>query len=652
MGRLLYTTLDASQREIRLLRVLPAAADDEDAIHCELSVHRLNHGGGGTTTPYKALSYVWGPEPGPGQPTTTTTAAKTTLTVNNAVIPARENLISALQAFRRGGGGGGGGYIWVDAVCINQDDREEKKTQIPLMCDIYGLAAQTLIWLGAAEGDSDLAMDTLDKLSPKDFEGVRFGEEQGRRWRAIMALLQRPWCKSSLSSVDLLAVIDGEVDFFSFQTTPGTRTWIVQEVFLSPKPIAWCGDRSFPFERFVTLKELYEASYWESQEKWLAYLLFQNVPFTSCLSNWNITKTQLARGGDAIFSWIATTSHRLECTEPLDRIYGVLGMCYRENREAIVADYDRQLRDVIIDVVVRSLPTLDLLFLSFVGPEDARSQELGLPTWVPDVTALDMTQRVNSARSPAHMFDASLGAYHPAWATLFGNSPLLSAAESGTPFSVSREKELLCLYGCLCDIITYADAMPLVPQYTGYDTELAAENKAQRARVTIETFRKWEPLAVAAGGTTPGGVDVYASLPGGRKEAFWRSLSCDSAVRGERPLPGDYGERYETLVAHDDGFEPMKNDWVRSYGVHAVAKCHNKSLFLTHRGRIGVGVRGAKKDDVVVIARGGTVPYVVRRVGDGTFRFVGEAYVHGVTDGEAVEEAAALGWPIIPFLLR
>lgn len=208
---LLYTALDASKREIRLLRVLPTPSDgstgatrdddDQNIIHCELGVHQLNHDRG--TTPYTALSYVWGPEP--CEPSTTTAAGEEKrLSVNNEVIRARESLFSALQAFRRGRQGGG--YIWVDAVCINQGDHEEKKTQIPLMGDIYGLAAQTLIWLGAAEGDSDLAMDTLDALDPNDFEGVCFSEEQGRRWRAVMSLLQRSWCKCLSRPVRLLTL--------------------------------------------------------------------------------------------------------------------------------------------------------------------------------------------------------------------------------------------------------------------------------------------------------------------------------------------------------------------------------------------------------------------------------------------------------------
>lgn len=180
----LYTTLDISKREIRLLRVLPsndsAEADNANPpICCELSVHRLNYS---STTPYTALSYSWGPE---------LTTPKM-LTVNGEAIPARKNLLSALHAFRRRGDVG---YVWVDAVCINQDDHEEKKTQIPLMGDIYGLAVQTIIWLGATEGDSDVAMDTLDSLGPGDFEVTRFSEAQCRRWRAVMALLQRSWCK-------------------------------------------------------------------------------------------------------------------------------------------------------------------------------------------------------------------------------------------------------------------------------------------------------------------------------------------------------------------------------------------------------------------------------------------------------------------------
>lgn len=187
----IYTILDPSEREIRLLKVLP----DEDApnpeqnsslVRCELSVHCLDQD---SPPSYTALSYVWGP------PTTMSGSGDDTLVVNGEATPARTNLLSALRAFRKRKDTT---YLWVDAVCINQDDLEEKMTQIQLMGDIYSLAERTVIWLGPSEDDSDVAMDLLRDLDGKDIESPRFEEQRGS-WKAVRLLLQRSWCKQSLS---------------------------------------------------------------------------------------------------------------------------------------------------------------------------------------------------------------------------------------------------------------------------------------------------------------------------------------------------------------------------------------------------------------------------------------------------------------------
>lgn len=211
----------------------------------------------------------------------------------------------------------------------------------------------------------------------------------------------------------------------------------------------------------MKLKELSDASYWKEQEKWRDTMLFQSVPFTSCLSNWKITKRQLARGGDSPFSWVTTTSTNLECTVLHDKIYGVLGMCFPEDRAAIKPDYNRPLRDVVIDVVLGSFKTSGFLFLSFVGPEE--NKKLDLPSWVPDLTALDSTQHLPSEREARHSFKAFLDPTDPAWATVFGKSKL-SPNEAELTCLWNREKEVFYLYGCLCDIIIYADPMPHVPE--------------------------------------------------------------------------------------------------------------------------------------------------------------------------------------------
>lgn len=437
----------------------------------------------------------------------------------------------------------------------------------------------------------------------------------------------------------------------------GTRVWILQEAFLSRSPVARCGDKDMPFERFVRLKELTDASYWKEQDKWRDNMLFQSVPFTSCLSNWKITKVQLAQGGDSPFSWVTTTSMNLECTVPHDKIYGVLGMCQPEDRAAIKPDYNRPLREVIIDVVLGSLKSSGLLFLSYVGP--AENKKLDLPSWAPDLTALDGTQRLPSAREGRHNFRAFLSPTDPAWETLFASSNL-SPEVAELSCDWNRGRDVFHLYGCLCDVITSADPMPHVPEYKGYDAAVAAETKRTRVNATVETFRRWEALALPA---SPG-PDAYAGQPGGRRSAFWRTLSCDGLVFGERPLAEDFEGRFEALLGRRApppgswpdgqaaGEEPMRNNWVREYGVPAVAKCVNKSLVLTTMGRVGLAVRGAREGDLVVIARGGKVPYVIRRLPGSEFSFVGEAYLHGIMDGEAVAEAARQGWNMIRFPLR
>jgi len=67
-----------------------------------------------------------------------------------------------------------------------------------------------------------------------------------------------------------------------------------------------------------------------------------------------------------------------------------------------------------------------------------------------------------------------------------------------------------------------------------------------------------------------------------------------------------------------------------------VQACVNRRFFVTKNGLMGVGPDGMKEGDIIGILFGGRVPYVLRPVGDG-FRFVGECYVSGLMNGEAVQ---------------
>jgi hypothetical protein len=52
--------------------------------------------------------------------------------------------------------------LWIDAVCINQDDKAERASQILLMSDIYSFAELTYVWLGICDSAIQLAISTLE----------------------------------------------------------------------------------------------------------------------------------------------------------------------------------------------------------------------------------------------------------------------------------------------------------------------------------------------------------------------------------------------------------------------------------------------------------------------------------------------------------
>jgi hypothetical protein len=55
-------------------------------------------------------------------------------------------------------------YFWIDAICIDQNDKNDKNKQVPLMGDIYSSAIQVIAWLWSPSDDSDQAINFTDRL--------------------------------------------------------------------------------------------------------------------------------------------------------------------------------------------------------------------------------------------------------------------------------------------------------------------------------------------------------------------------------------------------------------------------------------------------------------------------------------------------------
>ena len=169
-----YSSLLPGPNSIRLLRLMPHE-DKTAPIQCQLVDYSLQESGGGAHL-YEALSYVWG-DPKETLP----------ISIDKYDLPVTVNLYAALsrlrdRCFER--------IMWVDAVCINQANENEKGHQVQSMAKIYGQADRVIVWLGKAADDSDQALEDIRVAAEGEFTNSSNNEKSQK---AILKLLKRPW---------------------------------------------------------------------------------------------------------------------------------------------------------------------------------------------------------------------------------------------------------------------------------------------------------------------------------------------------------------------------------------------------------------------------------------------------------------------------
>lgn len=153
------------------------------------------------TEQYDALSYCWSSRDAPCE-----------IILQNERYLVTRNLFQALQQIRRSSVGTA--VVWIDALCINQLDVEERNFQVDIMHKIYERAATTVIWLGPGTEASDFTMEMLSlrdgsmKTHP-DFE----------------ALIK------NLNEGDSLRFFEGMKDLYTCEYW--SRVWIMQELYCS-----------------------------------------------------------------------------------------------------------------------------------------------------------------------------------------------------------------------------------------------------------------------------------------------------------------------------------------------------------------------------------------------------------------------------------
>jgi hypothetical protein len=133
---------------------------------------------------YEALSYVWGEE-----------SSQYFVWLAGYRHRVTENLHRALYQLRPSSGHR---TLWIDALCINQKDNEERNEQVQKMRNIYSQATKVVVWLGASYENSIDAFALLEDIRKNigDKERVRTILEDSTRIqqiRGVMSLFQRDY---------------------------------------------------------------------------------------------------------------------------------------------------------------------------------------------------------------------------------------------------------------------------------------------------------------------------------------------------------------------------------------------------------------------------------------------------------------------------
>jgi ankyrin repeat protein len=215
MERFTYSPIDLEGPTSRLLQLHRGFGSN--SIRCTLFDAWLDPE---IVIPYEALSYTWGG-----------TDKTAIIEVNGRHLAVTANLYSALKHLRLQEEDR---IMWIDAVCINQEDPEERGHQVKYMAKIYKLAERVVIWLGQSTIGSDLLMDCMKGLQQMSIDyACHDWKSSDPRWQQMWSEVRPINRDAENQAVEALL----RRDWF-------TRIWVLQEVAFARVAIVVCGSMS------------------------------------------------------------------------------------------------------------------------------------------------------------------------------------------------------------------------------------------------------------------------------------------------------------------------------------------------------------------------------------------------------------------------
>jgi hypothetical protein len=573
-----YSALGDPDNAIRLLEW--ASSPPTDRVEGSLMHTSLE-----STPDYVALSYVWG-----------TSEATYEILIDGRGKKITENLLNALKALRRTKRLVLS-KLWVDDICINQNDDVEKSRQVKIMGKIYEKASQVIIWLGPEDEMSAKAIHQLSWL------GTKFGwaRELPGDQNAIIRAFVKMMLDENDSNLDIVAIWN------FFRREWWHRVWVIQEAVLARDALVVCGSHIIQWADIVKALKAFEwmILYVDSNQKYRQTYSYIGS-FYRDVSHFALASSSASGESMGLRELMLFTSmtDSIKATDARDRIYGLLGLLKENERARISVDYSskNKLSHILTSIAYSLIGENGPDILSYCRTTNL---SVSLPSWVPDWTG-HIAPVIGGFTTQPPVYDASKGyQWQP------------------TEFSVTSGFSKLTLKArVLGNIAAIGEEFTAAPTLPGSEFVLACRSWLVGIEALIDSQ------------SSESNSDQLNSA----KRNSWRIPIADMGVLSRAGETAQFIEAYErlkgrqALPSDEAGYEQLIS---QTWDYRRVWKAYNRRPIILTCTAPGLAPKEAIAGDLIVVLLGGHVPFVLRKVG-ASYVLIGSAYVYGFMDGEAL----------------
>jgi hypothetical protein len=475
--------------------------------------------------------------------------------------------------------------LWADSISIDQTSNQEKNHQVPLMGRIYQQASSVVAWLGAdktrnAHVAFDLARQVArhqHPLMPRNLASIpsRAAIANDLDWYAMVNHADA----NVLETLDPEEISRWEALAEIYRRAWFTRMWVIQEVGMASCAVMKCGDAEIAW---AELKDA--AGCIDDRANMLAAHFAMGLEVQRCFDlHWLFSDT----GSKQTFVETLYEAKSFLASNPKDKVYALLAhpSARLPNGATVKLDYDCPLPEwytALAATILTSTHSLQLLS-AVQHSTEAFVLRTDLPSWVPQWAEQPTSNML--------------------WHTV-RDKTYRTGLETLPEYDLALDKNLLKVKGVLFDRV----------EDCGHT--IASEDYNSQRDTSPSPSQMIAKLLKAGGARS---AAIYSSEEAWIK-AHYMTLTAGMFMGGQDDFRAD-----EAQQQTPSPFRKTAQLW-----------SNHRKPFLTAKGYVGLGPSFAKEHDIVVVLFGCMMPFVLRPHGN-EYKLVGEAYVHGIMKGEAIQ---------------